>query len=97
MNYIGGSNKVFSLFQSLSVEKRLDITSGKLKVFVKALMLSNPGCVKSPSHDETVSPNSLEIFLLPDSCYIALPSYSKYMLPCCSTSLSSLSLVPCSS
>ena len=97
MTHIGGSNKVLSLFQSLSVKRKLDVTSGKLKFFVKALMLSSPGCGKSPGHLETVSLNSLKILLFSDYYCITLPGCSKYMLPCSSTRLLLLSVIPCSS
>ena len=82
MNNIGGSNKVFSLFQSLFVKRKLDISSEKLKVFTKALMLPNL-CYVVPS-------------CCPNSCCVAPPGCFKFLLSNSLTSLLSLLLLPIS-
>ena len=81
MNQIKYSSKVFPLFKSLSVERRLDIATRNLKVFIKALTLSNPGCIAPSCYLKIMLLNSSNISLLSNPCHIVPPSCPKFVLP----------------
>lgn len=94
MNHISDSNKVFYLFQSLSIKRKFDVALGKLKVFIKALTLSNPSHVTPFCCPKTMLPNPSSFIVLSSLYCISPPVCSKLVLP---SFIPSLLLSPVSS
>ena len=79
MNYIHDAGKVFPLFCSFYMDRRLDTATGKIKVHIKALLESNGRFLLKPSNFGQIY-LPLPTFPLPTSPLTTLP-LPKFPLP----------------